>query len=51
MQDGLAVKNAGVSANMTFNAQNFTSKKGLMQIPNTEITLSGNVLKQNSGWK
>ena len=31
--------------------KNIVSKlKGLMQIPNTQITLSGNVLTQNAGW-
>ncbi len=33
-----------------FAVDNFTSKKGLMQIPSTQITLSGNVLTQNAGW-
>lgn len=50
MQDGVSVYNGGVKATTTFDVADFTSKKGLMQIPNSEITLSGNVLTQNAGW-
>lgn len=50
MQDGLAVKNGGVAATTSFDESNMTSKKGLFQIPNTQITLSGNTLSQNEGW-
>lgn len=32
-------------------AENITKTKGFMQIPNTQITLSNGVLKQNDGWK
>lgn len=49
-QNGVSVQNGGVAAKTTFTESNFTSKKGLMQIPNTQITLSGNVLTQNAGW-
>ncbi len=49
-QNGASVINGGVSTTTTFDESNFTSKKGLMQIPNTQITLSGNVLTQNAGW-
>ena len=49
-QNGANVKNGGEDAKTSFNMQNFTSKKGLMQIPNTQITLSGGVLTQNAGW-
>lgn len=49
-QDGVKVKNGGVETKTSFSTDNFTSKKGLMQIPNTQITLSGGVLKQNAGW-
>lgn len=49
-QSGAQVKNGGVESTTSFVESNFTSKKGLMQIPNTQITLSGNVLTQNSGW-
>lgn len=49
-QNGTAVQNGGVDATTSFTESNFTAKKGLMQIPNTQITLSGNVLTQNAGW-
>lgn len=49
-QNGAKVKNGGVEAATKFAVDNFTSKKGLMQIPNTQITLTGNVLTQNAGW-
>ncbi|WOF88673.1 RagB/SusD family nutrient uptake outer membrane protein [Segatella copri] len=49
-QNGAKVKNGGVDATTKFVESNFTSKKGLMQIPNTQITLSGKVLTQNPGW-
>lgn len=50
MQNGVSVKNGGVEATTSFDAANLTAKKGIFQIPNTEITLSGNVLDQNAGW-
>ena len=50
-QNGASVTNGGVAAKTSFSASNFTAKKGLMQIPNTQITLSGGVLKQNDGWQ
>lgn len=34
----------------TFNRENFLAKKGLLQIPANQITISGGVLKQNPGW-
>ena len=49
-QNGASVKNGGNDATTTFDMANFTSKKGLMQIPNTQITLSGGTLTQNAGW-
>lgn len=49
-QDGAKVKNGGVETTTSFSKENFTKKKGLMQIPNTQITLSGGVLTQNAGW-
>jgi hypothetical protein len=33
-----------------FSRDNFLSKKGLLQIPANQITISGGVLKQNPGW-
>ena len=49
-QNGAKVMNGGVETTTSFNIDNFTAKKGLMQIPNTQITLSGGVLTQNAGW-
>lgn len=49
-QNGVKVTNGGMEAVTSFDINNFTAKKGLMQIPNTQITLSGNVLTQNPGW-
>jgi len=49
-QNGAKVKNSGIEATTSFQTNNFTAKKGLMQIPNTQITLSGGVLTQNAGW-
>ena len=49
-QNGANVKNGGVETTTTFVQDNFTKKKGLMQIPSTQITLSGGTLTQNAGW-
>lgn len=49
-QNGAKVQNGGVESTTSFTESNFTSKKGLMQIPNTQITLSGGTLTQNAGW-
>ncbi len=40
----------GVATTKTISAAKIQETKGLQQIPNTQITLSGNVLKQNAGW-
>lgn len=40
----------GVSETKTILEANIQTTKGLQQIPNTQITLSGGVLKQNTGW-
>lgn len=40
----------GVPTTKTISAAKIQETKGLQQIPNTQITLSGNVLKQNAGW-
>ncbi|WP_194768455.1 RagB/SusD family nutrient uptake outer membrane protein [Tamlana sp. I1] len=40
----------GVAETKTISANNITTTKGLQQIPNTQITLSDGVLKQNNGW-
>ena len=44
------VQNAGLDANVTYDRSKIVAKNGLFQIPYTQITLSGNVLKQNPGW-
>lgn len=44
------VKNGGIVTKKTIDGSNFTKTKGFQQIPNTQISLSKNVLKQNSGW-
>ena len=40
----------GADEVVTIKAENIKAKKGLCQIPNNQITLSNNVLKQNEGW-
>lgn len=40
----------GVAGTKTISAAKIQTTKGLQQIPNTQITLSGGVLKQNAGW-
>ncbi|WP_163398482.1 RagB/SusD family nutrient uptake outer membrane protein [Flavobacterium fluviatile] len=40
----------GVAGTKTISAAKIQETKGLSQIPNTQITLSGNILKQNAGW-
>ncbi|WP_281634192.1 RagB/SusD family nutrient uptake outer membrane protein [Flavobacterium luteolum] len=42
--------NGGVQATKTISSVNIQNTKGLQQIPNTQITLSNGVLKQNAGW-
>ena len=49
-QNGAKVMIGGNEATTSFSESNFTAKKGLMQIPSTQITLSGNKLVQNPGW-
>lgn len=44
------VQNGGVNAQKTIAAAKVIETKGLAQIPNTQITLSNGVLKQNAGW-
>jgi len=45
-----SVLNGGVAATVTISASNIIATQGLQQIPNTQITLSNGVLKQNAGW-
>ncbi len=49
-QNGATVTSGGNTTTTTFTSGNFTAKKGLMQIPSTQITLSNGVLEQNAGW-
>lgn len=42
--------NGGVPTAKTISAAKIQSTNGLQQIPNTQITLSNGVLKQNAGW-
>lgn len=44
------VLNGGVEGTKIISAQNIIATQGLSQIPNTQITLSNGVLKQNAGW-
>lgn len=45
-----AVLSGNAADQVVIKAENITKTRGFMQIPNTQITLSNNVLKQNSGW-
>jgi hypothetical protein len=49
--ENTTVLNGGASATKAIKASNIQLTKGLQQIPDTQITLSGNVLKQNEGWQ
>ena len=44
------VLSGGVEEQVNYKAENIISKRGFQQIPQTQITLSNNVLKQNAGW-
>jgi len=44
------VLNGGVSSPKTISASKIIETQGLQQIPNTQITLSSGMLKQNAGW-
>lgn len=46
----VTLQNGGVNTTKTISASNITATKGLAQIPNSQITLSNGVLKQNAGW-
>jgi hypothetical protein len=47
---GALVKNGGVDGLVVISADDFKAKRGFVQIPATQITLSQSVLKQNQGW-
>lgn len=44
------VKDGGEKTTVTISADNIKSKRGFIQIPLSEITLSNGQLKQNPGW-
>ncbi len=44
------VLTGGNDDQVVITADNITKTRGFMQIPNTQITLSNGVLKQNAGW-
>jgi starch-binding outer membrane protein, SusD/RagB family len=48
--ESVTLENGGVSTMKTISASKITETKGLSQIPNSQITLSNGVLKQNAGW-
>ena len=50
IEESVTVSNAGVSETKTISSDEFMETKGLMQIPNSQITLSSGTLKQNAGW-
>lgn len=45
-----SVLSGGLDDVVSIKAENIRAKNGLCQIPNNQITLSNNVLKQNPGW-
>ncbi len=49
-ESGLVTKTAGNDDVVVIDAANITAKRGFMQIPQTQISLSNGVLTQNQGW-
>lgn len=47
---GETVLNGGMEDRVSYKSDNITLKRGFQQIPQTQITLSNGVLKQNVGW-
>ncbi|GHU94596.1 membrane protein [Bacteroidia bacterium] len=47
---GVSVLSANIPETVTISADRVKTTKGLSQIPQTQINLSGGVLKQNAGW-
>ncbi|MCM1489850.1 MAG: RagB/SusD family nutrient uptake outer membrane protein [Muribaculum sp.] len=45
-----AVKNGSVDATVSYDSAKIKQTQGFIQIPNSQITLSNGVLKQNPGW-
>lgn len=48
--ESVTLQNGGANVTKTILATKITETKGLVQIPNSQVTLSNNVLKQNAGW-
>ena len=48
--ENTTVLTGGSQVQYSVSAQNIIAKRGLMQIPQNQITLSNGVLKQNPGW-
>jgi hypothetical protein len=48
--ENTSLLNGGVATPKTISSTKIVETKGLFQIPNTQITLSSGVLKQNAGW-
>lgn len=49
-ESNVAVLSGNAPDRITISAERIKATRGFMQIPNTQITLSGGVLKQNQGW-
>lgn len=49
-ESGITVLSGGVSDKVVIKADNIKKTRGFCQIPETQITLSKGVLKQNPGW-
>ena len=49
-ENGVDVLSGGNQDQVVIQASNFVEKKGLFQIPQTQITLSNYLLEQNAGW-
>lgn len=49
-ESGIPVLSGGVNDKVVIKADNIKKTRGLCQIPETQITLSKGVLKQNPGW-
>ncbi|WP_321478807.1 RagB/SusD family nutrient uptake outer membrane protein [uncultured Bacteroides sp.] len=49
-ESNVSVLSGNAADEVTISADKIKETRGFMQIPNTQITLSGGVLKQNQGW-
>ena len=49
-ESGLTVLTGNKEEQVVIKAENIINKRGLVQIPGNQITLSNGVLKQNPGW-